>query len=62
MLPGLILKLKRMLKKPKEFKPNPDLNWMCYTPILEERHRLEQELNLENASPERSTSKESIGE
>lgn len=55
MLSEVILKIKRMFLKPKDFKPNQDINWMCLTPILEENRRLEQELNLENASQEKST-------
>lgn len=62
MLSGVLLKIKGLLRKSKEFKQNPDLDWMCLTPILEERRRLEQELILENASQDSSTSKELIGE
>lgn len=57
MLSGVKLKIRRMFAKPKVVQ-NPDLNWMCLTPILEERRLLEQELNPENASLESSKSKE----
>lgn len=54
MLSGVILKIKGLFRRPKEFKPNPEMDWMCLTPILEERRRLEQEMNLENVSQEKS--------